>query len=1032
MMSVRWHARMQRDRWLMLRVVVLAVPLWALACGDGTTEPPAPPPDPPRAAAVTVTPTTAQLTALGATVQLSAEVRDQNGNVMTGAAVTWSSGDAAVATVDATGQVTAVGNGTVMVSATAGSASGSATVMVAQEVRAVIVAPAADTLVAGDTLRLSAEARDANGHAVAGAEFTWASSDASVAVMDEAGLLTGVGTGEVEVSATTSAVTGVAAIVIVAPMPTSLAVTPDTVAFTALGATVQLSAEVRDQNGNVMTGAAVTWSSGDAAVATVDATGQVTAVGNGTVTVTATAGSASGSATVMVAQEVRAVIVAPAAGTLVAGDTLRLSVEARDANGHAVAEAEFTWASSDASVATVDGSGLVEGVAEGRAMITAASGDARGTSAITVENPDRAVLVALYEATGGPNWVNSENWLSDRPLAEWYGIRTNGSGRVVGIDLSGYRDDAGELVRHGLVGSIPLELSNLSELRDLAVSVNDLTGSIPPELRSLTNLESLWLSFNQLTGVIPSELGSLTNLEFLGLHSNQLTGVIPSELGSLTNLHDLWLHSNQLTGVIPPELGNLSLLLSLLLHDNLLTGAIPHELGNLSRLEGLHLNVNELTGTIPRELGNLSSLEWLSLDNNSLTGPIPSELGSLSHLERLSLYSNDLSGPIPPELGNLSNLSSLSISTNRNLAGPIPSEYQALSLARFYWNGTGLCSPDDSSFQAWLDSIEDHRGGPVCQDGGDFQAFAGLRVNNDGSVTLQVGNITLIAGKTGCVSGGGTLNGKVYDYHWTAWQRNTGSGWNDVSGSRQSGRLCGHDLTSAPSGKYRLVGDMTLAGTRGKYKSENEVTVGGGGNQSPVTVGTISAKTVKAGESVSVNASSYFSDPDEDALIYTASSSSTSVATASVSGSSVTVAGVAEGTATIRITATDPGGLSAVQSFSVTVEAGGGGDFEAFSGLRINNDGSVRLQVGGIILSAGRTGCISGGGTLNGKVYDYHWTAWQRNTGSGWNEVSGSRQSGRLCGYDLTSAPSGNYRLVGDMTLAGIRGKYKSENEVTR
>ena len=58
-----------------------------------------------------MSPATARLAALGATVQLSAEVRDQNGNVMAGAAVAWSSADATVATVDGSGLVTAVANG---------------------------------------------------------------------------------------------------------------------------------------------------------------------------------------------------------------------------------------------------------------------------------------------------------------------------------------------------------------------------------------------------------------------------------------------------------------------------------------------------------------------------------------------------------------------------------------------------------------------------------------------------------------------------------------------------------------------------------------------------------------------------------------------------------------------------------------------------------------------------------------------------------------------------------------------------------
>lgn len=114
-------------------IAAAAVTFFA-ACGGGTTEPP---PDPPRATTITVSPATADLAALGATVLLSAEVRDQNGQAMAGAAVTWASGAATVATVSASGLVTAVANGTATITATSGSASGSATVTVAQEAVAV-------------------------------------------------------------------------------------------------------------------------------------------------------------------------------------------------------------------------------------------------------------------------------------------------------------------------------------------------------------------------------------------------------------------------------------------------------------------------------------------------------------------------------------------------------------------------------------------------------------------------------------------------------------------------------------------------------------------------------------------------------------------------------------------------------------------------------------------------------------------------------------------------------------------------------
>ena len=77
---------------------------------------------------------TAELTALGATVQLTAEVRDQNASVMAGVTITWTSSAVGVATVDAAGLVTAAGNGTATITASAGSASGSAVVTVVQSV----------------------------------------------------------------------------------------------------------------------------------------------------------------------------------------------------------------------------------------------------------------------------------------------------------------------------------------------------------------------------------------------------------------------------------------------------------------------------------------------------------------------------------------------------------------------------------------------------------------------------------------------------------------------------------------------------------------------------------------------------------------------------------------------------------------------------------------------------------------------------------------------------------------------------------
>ena len=231
---------------------------------------------------------------------------------------------------------------------------------------------------------------------------------------------------------------------------------------------------------------------------------------------------------------------------------------------------------------------------------------------------DKGVLVALYKATGGANWENHTNWLTDKPLGEWYGVHTDFSGRVDTLQLSG----------NNLSGALPSALGGFSDLRWLLLQSNDLTGEIPPELSNVSTLEQLYLGYNALTGVIPQELGRLSNLTNLNLAANQLSGKMPITLGNLSNLEYLDLSDNQLTGPIPSTLGGLYRLENLYLSDNRLTGQIPPELGNLGSLQRLQLNRNQLSGQIPPDLLNLlDTLEQLWLNDNFFRGCTPTGLG---------------------------------------------------------------------------------------------------------------------------------------------------------------------------------------------------------------------------------------------------------------------------------------------------------------------------------------------------------------------------------------------------------------------
>ncbi len=107
-------------------------------------------------------------------------------------------------------------------------------------------------------------------------------------------------------------------------------------------------------------------------------------------------------------------------------------------------------------------------------------------------------------------------------------------------------------------------------------------------------------------------------------------------------------------------------------------------------------------------------------------------------------------------------------------------------------------------------------------------------------------------------------------------------------------------------------------------------------NRAPQARGSIPPQSVIEGESIQVNLVSSFSDPDGDALTYSTTSSHVDIASVTVAASTVTATGVAPGSTRVTARATDPGGLTAEQSFSVTVEAAGRLLHEIFDSLMID------------------------------------------------------------------------------------------------
>src|SRR3989441_8650245 len=304
-------------------------------------------------ASVAVSPAAATMS-LGATQQLSATPKDAAGNVLTSRVITWASSNTAIATVSATGLVTGVAAGAATITATSEGQSGTASVTVANvPVASVTVSPTAPNMYLGGTVQLTATLKDASGNVRSGRTVTWTTSSSAVATVSASGLVTGVAAGAATITATSEGQNGTAAVTVSSVPVASVVVSPAS-ANLLVGGTQQLSATPKDAAGNVLVGRAVAWTSSNAGIATVSATGLVTGVAAGAVTITATSEGKSGSAAVTVSPvPVGAVSVSPATAGIQVGQWGQLTATPLDANGNPLSGRTVSWASSAPAIATV-------------------------------------------------------------------------------------------------------------------------------------------------------------------------------------------------------------------------------------------------------------------------------------------------------------------------------------------------------------------------------------------------------------------------------------------------------------------------------------------------------------------------------------------------------------------------------------------------------------------------------------------------------------------------------------------------------
>ena len=321
---------------------------------------------------------------IGENVQLTATVLPSDATDKT---VTWASSKQSVATVSGSGKVTAVAEGVSIITASAGGKSATCTVTVSKKVipvTSVDLNKTSMTLVKGTTEALVATVKpdDATDKTV-----TWSSSNPAIASVDSDGRVTGVAGGEVTIYAKAGGKEAKCVVTVIVPVA-SVSLNKESITLVE-GESETLVATIQPDD---VTDKAVSWSSSNDQIATVDGSGKVTAIKAGEATITAMAGDKTAACKIAVSKKVIAVSsIELNKNTLELkkgeSETLEATVKPDDATDKTI-----TWASSDSNVASVE-NGKVTAVGGGSAIITAKAGEVEAGCSVTVTVPVSSVAL---------------------------------------------------------------------------------------------------------------------------------------------------------------------------------------------------------------------------------------------------------------------------------------------------------------------------------------------------------------------------------------------------------------------------------------------------------------------------------------------------------------------------------------------------------------------------------------------------------------------------------------------------------------
>lgn len=353
------------------------------------------------AASVTINPPTATLRRTN-TRQFSAIARNAQQVAITGAQFRWTSSNSAIASVDATGRVTALTAGTVTVTADVNNVFGAATVNVTEiPIGSCSLAPTTYKVTTGQSAQPTLALRDTASGALTtlGRPVAWASDNENVATVSQTGLITTRKAGTAKISASSveyPSVTCSVNIEAVDPRIAQVVITPRTGSL-RIGIPRGLGATLLDSVSNVIaSGRVITWTSATPTVAQVSQAGIVTGIALGTARVIASSEGVADTVTFPVTKiPVGNITTTPLQVSLLEGGKVQLTATVTDSAGTTVTDRPIEWLSSDPTKATVSATGLVIALAAGAVQVGATTEGKLAQSTILIQQiPADSVTVS--------------------------------------------------------------------------------------------------------------------------------------------------------------------------------------------------------------------------------------------------------------------------------------------------------------------------------------------------------------------------------------------------------------------------------------------------------------------------------------------------------------------------------------------------------------------------------------------------------------------------------------------------------------